>query len=287
MVIKAKLMKNCIKILILFISVSAFSQSPWAQKKGKFYTQLSFTTIPNYNELFGDPDYTTFGEISDNTIQLYGEYGISDKTSLVVNLPLKLISITNFEDPRIDCIGDCSQDFSETVLGNLEIGVKHNFYKKDWTLSGQFSIEANTGSYFETSGIRTGYDAYTFTPLFLAGRSFGKTYIQSFIGANIRTNDYSSNFKIGGEVGRKITKHIWLIGFLDIVKTLKDGNITLPFQNRLTGLYVNDQDYGAYGLKGIAEINDAYGVTAGFGGAFFGNNVAKQAALNFGVYHRF
>ncbi|WP_299130021.1 hypothetical protein [uncultured Winogradskyella sp.] len=280
-------MKNGIKIIILCLSFSVFSQSPWTQDKGKFYTQLSYTTIPNYNEIFGDPDYNTFGELSDNTIQLYGEYGLSDNTSLIVNLPLKQISLTNFQDPRIDCIGDCSQDFSETALGNIELGIRHNFYKKDWILSGQLSIEANTGLYFDNSGIRTGYDAYTFTPLFLAGRSFGKTYIQSFIGANIRTNDYSSNFKVGGEIGHKIIKRIWLIGFLDIVKTLKNGDIALPLQNSFTALYVNDQDYGAFGLKGIGEITDRFGINTSFGGAFFGSNVAKQVALNFGIYHRF
>lgn len=280
-------MKNSISILFLIIGFSAFAQSPWTQKKGKFYTQLSYTTIPNYTDLFGDPDYSTFGEISDNTVQVYGEYGFSDKTSLIVNLPLKVISINDFESPLIDCSGDCSEDFNKTALGNLEIGIKHNFYKKDWILSGQFSIEANTGTYDAVSGIRTGYDAFTFTPLFSAGRSFGKTYIQSFIGANIRTNDYSSNFKIGGEVGHKIAKHIWLIGFVDIVKSLENGNIVLPVQNIFTALYVNDQDYGAYGLKGIGEITDKFGVTVGFGGAFFGNNVAKQAALNFGIYHKF
>ena len=115
-------MKNSIKILFLFIGVSAFSQSPWTKEKGKFYTQMSFTTIPNYDTLFGDPDYKTSGEISDNTIQLYGEYGFSDKTSLIVNLPLKLISINNAENPQ-------SEDFNTTALGNLEIGLKHNFYK--------------------------------------------------------------------------------------------------------------------------------------------------------------
>jgi len=273
-------MKNSIKILFLFIGISAFSQSPWTQEKGKFYTQLSFTTIPNYDTLFGNPDYNTSGEISDKTIQFYGEYGFSDKTGLIVNLPLKLISINNSENPL-------SEDFNNTALGNLEIGVKHNFYKKDWILSGQFSIEANTGSYDAASGIRTGYDAFTFTPLFLAGRSYGKTYVQSFIGVNIRTNDYSYNFKVGGEVGHKITKHIWLVGFVDIVKSFENGNIVLPAENTLTGLYVNDQEYGAYGFKGIGEITDKFGVTVGFGGAFFGNNVAKQAALSVGVYHKF
>ncbi|WP_340154424.1 hypothetical protein [uncultured Winogradskyella sp.] len=280
-------MKNSIVILVFFISLSSFSQSPWVKDKGEFYTQLTYTTIPNYTDMFGDPDYSLFGEISDNTVQIYGEYGLSDKTTLILNVPLKVISIDGYESPFIDCSGDCSEDFNKTALGNIELGVKHNFYKKDWILSGQFSVESNTSSHDGFSGIRTGYDAYTFTPLFLAGRSFGKTYFQSFIGANIRTNDYSSNFRVGGELGHKITKRIWLIGFVDVVKSLRNGVLILPTQNTFTGLYVNDQEYGGFGLKTIGEITDNFGVNVGFGGAFFGNNVAKQVALNFGVYHKF
>jgi hypothetical protein len=279
-------MKNSIKVFFLFIGVSAFAQSPWTHEKGKFYTQLSYTTISNYNTLFGDPDFNTAGEISDNTIQFYGEYGFSDRTTLIVNLPLKLISINDFINPLVNCDSDCSQDFNTSALGNIEIGIKHNVYKKDWLLSGQLSLESNTSTYEAISGIRTGYDAFTITPLFIAGRSFGKTYVQSFIGANFRTNDYSSNFKIGGEVGKRISRRIWLIGFLDIVKSFKNGNIILPTENVFTGLYVNDQEYGAFGFKGIAEITDKFGVTIGLGGAFFGNNVARQAALNIGVYQK-
>ncbi len=280
-------MKNFTKLLFLLITISAFSQSPWTQEKGKFYTQLSYTTIPNYNTLFGDPDQSLFGKYSDNTVQFFGEYGLSNKTSLVVNLPLKIITVDGFQDPRIDCIGDCSRDYEKTALGNISIGLKHNFYKKDWVLSGQISIEGNTGSYDTRSGIRTGYDAWSFTPLFLAGRGFGKTYLQAFIGADIRTNYYSSNFKIGGEIGRKIGKRIWLIGFLDISKSLENGDINFPILNKFSGLYVNNQEYGSFGFKGIGEISDNFGLTAGFGGAFFGNNVAKQAAITFGIYRKF
>ena len=282
-------MKHLTKLLFLFISISAFSQSPWTQKEGKFYTQLSFTTISNYDTLFGDPDYSNFGNYTDNTFQFYGEYGLNDKTTLIVNLPLKNISIKGFEDPRVSCVGtnNCLKDFKKTALGNIEIGVKRNFSNKNWLLSGQVSLEANTGSYEPTSGIRTGYDAWTLTPLFLAGKSFGKTYLQTFAGANIRTNDYSSNFKVGGELGHKISKSIWVVGFLDLSKSFKNGDIALPTENAFTGLYVNDQEYGAFGLKGIGEFSDNFGVTASFASAFFGNNVPKKAAINFGVYRKF
>lgn len=280
-------MKNFTKLIVFLFTVNAFAQSPWPQKKGKAYTQVSFTTIANYDAIFSDSNQNLFGTYTDNTIQIFEEYGLSDKTSLLVNVPIKLISVTDFEDPRIDCGGDCGKDYTNNTLGNISLGVKHNFYNKNWLFSGQLSVEANTSSFDAVSGIRTGYDAWSFTPLLLAGKSFDKTYIQAFIGADIRTNDYSSNFKIGGELGRKITKKIWLIGFVDISKSLENGDVVLPVQQNLTGLYVNDQEYGSFGFKGIGEINDKFGVTAGFGGAFFGNNVAKQAALTFGVYHKF
>lgn len=280
-------MKKNIKLLFLLISVSMFSQGPWTQEKGKFYTQLSFTTIPNYNTLFGNPDYENFGTYSDNTIQFYGEYGLSNKTTLIINLPYKIITINNFKNPAIDCVGDCSQDFNKTALGNISLGLKHNFYKKDWVLSGQISLETNTSSYNKASGIRTGYDAWSFTPLFLAGKSYEKSYIQTFIGADIKTNNYSSNFKVGGEYGKKIGKKVWLIGFLDIVKSLENGNVNLPTANQLTGFYVNNQEYGGFGFKGIYEIDNKFGINAGLGGAFFGNNVAKRGAFTFGVYHKF
>lgn len=280
-------MRKLNTLLAIILTTNMLAQSPWTQEKGKAYTQVSFTTIPNYNTLFGEPDYNTNGNITDNTLQFYAEYGISKNTSLLVNIPIKMISINNYIDPRIDCIGDCSKDFSKTALGNIEVGLKHNFYNNKWLLSGQFNVETNTGVFDATSGIRTGYNAFTFTPLFLAGKSLNKGYLQAFIGANIRTNNYSSNFKIGGEIGRKVTKKIWLIGFIDIAKSLKNGNILLPFNNTSNGLFVNNQEYGIVGLKVIGEFSNNFGVTAGIPAAFFGNNLPKKLALTIGVYKKF
>ena len=53
-------------------------------------------------------------------------------------------------------------------------------------------------------------------------------------------------------------------------------------------MYISDQEYGSFGVKGILKFTDQFGVTTGFGSAFgsafFGNNVAKQVALTYGVY---
>lgn len=264
-------MKKLAILTLVFTSFSLFAQSPWTKKKNEGYVQLSYTTISNYDKLFGDPEINLPTKISDNTIQLYGEYGLSDKTTLLVSLPFKMLSGIN----------------NKSAIGNLQLGVKHNFYNKKWLLSGQLNVEANNSDYDETSGLRSGYDAWTITPMFLAGRGFDKWYIQAFTGVDIRTNDYSSNFKLGGELGYKTLNWLWIAGFLDGVASLKNGDVALPAQNLATGLYVNNQSYAAYGLKFIADINDKFGANIGLGSAFAGRNVAKAPALSFGLYHKF
>ena len=106
------------------------------------------------------------------------------------------------------------------------------------------------------------------------------------IGAQLRTNDYSSNFKFGAEYGGKIFTNFWLIGFMDVVKSFENGDIILPPKNVATALYVNNQEYGAYGLKTIWQFCDL-GLTAGFGSAFYGNNVPKASAVSIGVFNTF
>lgn len=275
-------MKNLYTIIALLSSTILFAQSPWTQEKGKFYTQLSFSTISNYDEVFGDPEYNTDREVTDNTLQLYGEYGLTAKTTLLLNLPIKFIKTGDV----VNGTAFISED-SKSSFGNIAFGVKHQFYKKKWIVSGQLNVEANTGTFETLSGIRTGQDAWTFTPTINIGRSFDKFYVQAFTGIDLKTNDYSNNFKIGGEIGTRVHSKIWLVGFLDIVNSFNDGNINLPLSNFGTALYVNNQEYTAFGLKAIGEFNKSFGGVLSFGGAFSGNNVAKQAALTIGLYHKF
>lgn len=275
-------MKKVFVFIAVLSSSFVFAQSPWTQEKGTFYTQLSFSTIANYDEIFGDPEYQTDREITDNTLQLYGAYGLSSKTTLLVNLPIKLIKTGDVVNGSAFITED-----SKTAFGNISLGVKHQFYNKKWIISGQLNLEANTGSFETASGIRTGHDAWTVTPTINIGRSFDKFYVQAFTGIDLKTNDYSNNFKIGGEIGTKVHSKIWLIGFVDIVSSFNDGDVNLPLSNLATALYVNNQEYGAFGLKALGEFTNNFGGILSFGGAFSGNNVAKQAALTVGIYHRF
>lgn len=276
-------MKQLIALLLSLTSISLIAQSPWSKEKNEAYLQLSYTTIAGYSELFGDPELITDREINDNTLQLYTEYGLSNKTTLLASVPLKMVSSN---DLVVATATPRTTESTKTALGNIELGIKHNFINKKWLLSGQLNVELNTGSFDEASGLRTGYDAFTVTPLIIIGRGFNNWYIQAFTGVAIRTNDYSSAYKLGGEVGYKALDWLWVAGFLDGVASFHNGNLEQTVSNTLTGLYVNDQSYGAFGLKLAGEIKDNFGLNLGFGGAFGGRNVAKSPALSFGVFYK-
>lgn len=276
-------MKTHLLLCSIFISFLSHAQGAWTQKEGEAYTQLSFSTIGNYSEVYGNPDYSTEREITDNTLQFYGEYGLDDKTSLIINIPLKFIetgALVNTNTPITTAA-------SNTNLGNIEFGIKRRLYNKKWVISGQLNLEANTSSFDNASGIRSGIDAWSLTPTINLGRSFNWFYAQAFTGVALRTNDYSSSFKIGGEIGVRPIKRVLIIGMVDMVKSFENGNVSLAPSNLLTGIYVNNQEYAAYSLKLNGEITKKIGVNIGVGGAFSGNNVAKRQALTFGAYHKF
>ena len=272
--------KITIAVFSLFTG-AVLAQSPWTKKKNEAYLQASFTTIAGYDGVYGDPDYKTQRKITDNTLQLYAEYGLTDKTTLLANVPLKML-----ESGEAVAATPFTAEASETSLGNIQLGIKHNFYNKKWLISGQLTTEFNTGSYDSASGLRSGYDAMTFTPTIIAGRGFNKWYVQAFTGVDIRTNGYSSNFKLGGEAGYKALDWLWIAGFLDGVASFDNGDVNLPVENLATGLYVNNQGYAAFGLKAIGEFDNKYGFTIGMGGAFSGHNVPKKQALTFGLFYK-
>ena len=69
-------------IALLFFQ-NLIGQSAWNLEENSWYTQLNYTRIGPYSELFidGDETGTTPREIEDNTFQFYAEYGLNSKTS--------------------------------------------------------------------------------------------------------------------------------------------------------------------------------------------------------------
>jgi len=277
-------MRNAIIIFMGFFAISSFSQNAWTQKKGEAYVQISYSTIADYSGIYGKPDYSSERRISDNTLQIYGEFGVSEKTTLLIGVPFKILKAAALVTPTANPV---TSEGSKNALGNVLIGLKHRFPVNDWIVSGQLTMEAGTGTFDAGSGLRTGYDTWTITPTLNIGKSFKGFFAQAFTGLDLRFKGYSSTFKLGAEIGARPVRPLLLIGYINAASSLRNGDIQLPQSNLLTALYVNDQEYVAYGIKAIGEITPNFGLLLGYASAFSGNNVPKREVLSLGIFQKF
>ena len=277
-------MRNIFTAITLLFIISANAQSPWTKKKGEAYTQISYNILSKYSGLYGDLK-STERFITDKTLSLYSEIGITKDYTFLVNLPIKFLKAEELSNKNNTT--PLTSEGSLTTIGNINIGVKRILLKKKkWLLSGQLTTEINTSTFDRNTGLSSGYDTWTVSPLIIAGLGLNKLYFQLYTGAELRFKDYSNNLKFGGEVGYKIIPRIWLVAFLKGTVSFKDGSVILPLRNLSTGTYINNQQYVANGFKVIGELTDKLGVNASFTGALFADNVARREAMNFGIYYK-
>ncbi len=270
-------------VFLLFLPSFLKSQSPWTRSKGGFFGQGGYHFIPTYDQVFGEngENFQVDRQLSEFTFQIYGEYGLGKKTTLIASLPLRTVRSGKQLDP-FSKVGEGKL----TAISNTQIGLKQKFYEKNGlSFSGILRFELPTKKYDDATGLRIGYDATTILPMASAGMGYRKVYWFGYAGYGFRGNGYSNFVNLGGEVGFHVKK-TWLIGFSEILKSSKNGNIQLPARNLCTYFYVNDQSFWSFGGKVIFEYSQFWGAVASFAGVFSAENLPVSPGLGFGVYFK-
>lgn len=279
-------MKTSLLSLLTLLSISLAAQSPWSRSKAGLFVQTSWNFIPTYTTLFGqdNQDITLTREVSEQSFQLYGEYGLSNKTTLVAAIPL-MINRRGDLNPDYTLQFESLDSGSVTGLGNISLAVRHQFLKGKINLAGTLKASLPTKQQSESLGVQTGYDALTVLPMVNIGMGLGQFYWYAYGGYGYRSNDYSHFLNFGAEAGVRLGK-IWLGGFSETVYPLENGNRAIPGIDWLTGLYVNDQGWVSIGLKASWEITRSFGINVSGAGAAWAQNVPKSPGIGFGLYYK-
>jgi len=279
------IMNRYVLILVLLLcGISLQAQSPWTQEKGGGFGQLSFMAIPTYNTFFAkdlkDMSRTSDREYMELSVQAYAEYGILDKTTIILDAPIKILSAGESDiDTLLNEVG--------TLVGpgNIRLAVRQSILSDGVQLAGQLLAELPTGRYDDATGLRTGYDAFTILPGLSVGGGLGKGYIYGYGGIGFRTNKYSTYWNAGIEGGYNPFEPFWAMLFFDVIQSFEDGNRADPISNRLSGFYVNDQAWASLGLKLLYNINDNIGLTLSTTlAAFAANEVPQSPSVAIGVF---
>lgn len=281
--------------VLLFITLSFLpgllvAQSPWAISKSSINAQLGYLTIPSYTALSGagGNSIEMIREVSEHTLQFYGEYGLSNNTTASVLLPYRFNN-RGARNPNSNLIFAQEDTGSISGFGNITLAIRHQFRIGDlssgnFALGGHLHLDFPAGKSQYSAGLRTGYDAMTINPMMSAGMSFSsKAYWFAYGGFGFRTNDYSHFTNFGASTGVHLWQRFWLMGITELVLPLENGSRPLPPLDVLTGLYVNDQGWFSVGITGSLEI--AHNLSAGVHvlGMAWAQNITKSPKIGVAI----
>lgn len=125
----------------LFFSLNLYAGA-WAQAKGHYYTKLTFI----YSSADGLYGMNLPAKFDDRAIYFYGEYGLFNRTTLILSAPTFKQSVNEANSLRGTTTG--------FLAGDIEVQAKYQFLDKPIVASGLIGIK-----------IPAIYDPITFPPL--------------------------------------------------------------------------------------------------------------------------
>ena len=250
------------KILTVFLFslllFSSYAGGPWVQKKGHSYLQFGGGVIPSTGELFFQSTsvLSLNREITDISFGFYGEYGITNKLSLIVDLPYKVIKSSK----ELNTLINLPILEAGTLHGfsNIHLTPKYQFHNKTIVISGGIDFSLPTGISEFSTGLKTGDQTTGIMPILDIGYSKNKFYTFTEIGYNYRTK-LTNDAHITVEGGYKIFKEVYVILNFNILLSELNTNTTSGF-NEPTGLYTDGQEYSALTLKLSSPIKNNIGI---------------------------
>jgi hypothetical protein len=279
--------KKLLLILLFWelITPKSTAQQAWTRATGSYYAQIGASYL-NANKLLNglDNSIPLNRDITDVTIQGYGEYGLTKRLTFSAQIPLKILSASNtINQPNV-------VDGKLTTFSNIQAALTANFYNKNgYVISGKTNIALPTAKYQATTGLRSGFDATSFTPSLLAGFGHAKFFTSAEIGYVFRTKNHSNRYMAAWQIGKFFGKNKKLLGILnlDLMKSDEKGTYNDGFSTT-TGLYLDKQSYLSPGLKIGYKANQKVMLWLSVGGGIGGvtRNIAASPGLSFSVSYQ-
>ncbi len=263
--------------LIILLPALGVSQTGWTRPQGTGYTRFSFSTLGSSSF------YTPFGnEVSsaryrDYTGSFYGEYGITDDWTAVVNFPF-LRNHRLDSTSSLTAVGDANVGFKRRLVrGKTPVALAVDFGLPIGDSQGIVSVRDVPDGTFR---LPTGDGEFNTRVSLYASRGFweGKTVVSGGGGYNVRTRGFTDEFSYSVNAGHRLTSRVSISGSLIGLEPARAAN-----PSRSVGFGVGE-GVAYLGIGGEVQyrINKRHSVSVGYYEPLRGKNLLAGGNLVFG-----
>lgn len=284
--------KNIIILLAVFFSVSTFAGGGWPKEKGKTYVKVAGWWIESKDFFNGNGDESK--AIVDTglfNVNVYAEYGITDKLTVTAYIPFFSRSYQNGEIDQDGIRNPQRPGGAINTIGDSEIGLKYGIYKKGKiALAGSLILGlpiGNDGSK-ETLPLATGDGEFNQLLKADLGISLYNSdkisiYGNVYSGVNNRTEGFSDEYRGGLEVGFGLLQQkLWLIGKFDTIQSFNNGDSV--DQSTSASIFANNTEVNNLTIEGAYYLSKKIGVSASIAAPLSGKNVYATPAYSGGLF---
>ena len=281
-----KLINGSALVILLFITANILQAGAWTQGKNKYYFQASYQSLSGDQFYDADGNKISMNKLTDHTISLYGEYGLTDDITIFGYIPFyKDLTIEDTEGGIIPDVKTVGGDRNKGGVSDIDFGAKIKLasYKQSvFSASVLFGIP--TGDSDEQGGLVLGDGEFNQAVIFNAGHSLYPlpSYITWGLGYNNRTEGYSDEIFAYLEGGysfmeRKLTLILKVRGLFSV-----DNGDGLA-KGGYGKVFADEQSYIAYGPTINYKLNKNLGINASVTTGAAASNIISALVYRVGI----
>lgn len=280
-------MRGFFTLLLSILLLPTLTANPWPRPQGGLYLKLYEFWLRF------DEHYTSTGELDPNATlglyntALYGEYGLMDRLTAVVNLPFYSRNVINNQVSGTrgnvlipgEAIGgpgdvDLAARYALTAPGAA--------FPVSATLTLGLPLGEDAGG--EQGNLQTGDGEFNQLLALAVGRSFAPNfYAAASVGINNRTQGFSDEFRYGLEAGLATpNRRFWLIGRLSAVESFFNGATAATVSS--TSIFSNNAEFISFSGEINVHFSERIGLSVGAATVLRGRIIAAAPAYSAGVF---
>ncbi|MEM6263392.1 MAG: hypothetical protein AAGI38_12845 [Bacteroidota bacterium] len=285
-------------LLIFAMTSMSHAQSGWTQKEKEGYFKLNQSSIRAGQFFNPEGNLIDITTTSVYSTVLYGEYGINDRFTALLNAQLFVRSTINELESTVDGTVVAGDEFNG--LGDIQLGLKYGILTEGpivLATSAQLKLPTGENVGGDTELLQAGDGAFGALAMLHASHSFHPVplYVNLSVGYQWRgtadlkyssgpvTVDYDDAFVWGGELGWTPNDN-WALA-LKWTQVQPLGSESSDGSTGSSSIFGNRLTYFAV----IPEVNYTtsknIGFSASVGGVFYARNILAAPSYNLGVYY--